>query len=72
MSALYSGDHYIVMYRVSVTNCTPAGREIFPIGFAPDISRDTLASALRRQFILTTAKGGGNDRTRTCDAFALD
>lgn len=45
---------------------------LFPLSLTPDISRGTLASALRRQFILTTAKGGENDRTRTCDAFALD
>lgn len=40
---------------------------LLPLGFAPDISRDTLASALRRQFILTTVKGGGFGELRYLD-----
>ena len=40
---------------------------LLPLGFAPDISRGTLVSTLRRQFILTTVKGGGFGELRYLD-----
>ena len=47
----------------------PLGEELFPFGFAPDISRSTLASALREGFIriFTPTTNGGSGELRYLD-----
>ena len=68
-----------VLFRYTYKHTPPFSLHLgtgpyFPLGFAPDISRDTLAFRVAMEFINPPySQGtGGNDRTRTCDAFALD
>ena len=53
---------------IAPTYWSPPGRGTLPLGFAPDISQDTLAILLREGLTVIYLQGcGAPDRTRTYD-----